>query len=173
MEKKDKELKILDVIGKGGCGFVVRVKYKGQNLAGKLIRKINDKNKSILYVQSITGQLIGDETEEIKEFRGTNIVNITKIFENIKIKDINNTIQTCHFIIMEYAELKDLRYLIDDLYKKNKLKLIIKSSFGGEVSDNLIRFLSYEIIKGLESLDRKEYYHFDIKPDNLLKSRNA
>ena len=69
---------------------------------------------------------------------------------------------------MEYAELKDLRYLIVDLYKKNKLKLIVKSPFGGEVSDNLIRFLSYEIIKGLESLDRKEYYHFDIKPDNLL-----
>ena len=69
---------------------------------------------------------------------------------------------------MEKAFLKDLKYIIKETYKNGILKLIIKSPFEGIISDNLIKYYCYEIIKGFESLDRKDYSHFDIKPDNIL-----
>ena len=39
MKEEQPDLEIFKVIGKGGFGFVVQVKYKGQSLAGKLKKK--------------------------------------------------------------------------------------------------------------------------------------
>ena len=149
--KHKQGLKLGNILGYGGFGFVVEVIYKGKYLAGKVIKK--EKN---------------DETDLITEFKGPNIISTTKIF-NIDFKNDNDDsqIEKYHFILMEYA-LTDLFNLNKDLYENNKLKLIITPPFEGEVSDNLIRFFAYEIIKGLESLDRQNYFHFDIKPDNFL-----
>ena len=139
---ENNDLKIIKEIGHGGYGYVFLVEYKGHIRAAKLFRsKYN-------------------ETKYSLEFKGQNIININQI-----IKSENSDYK---LVIMEYAELNDLAHLIFDLYANNKLKLIVSPPFGGEVSDNLVRYFSYEIIKGLESLDRKDYCHFDIKPENIL-----
>lgn len=151
-QKPEDVLKIKKKLGNGAFGFVVEVSYHSRNLAGKLIKKE-----------------INDETDLIREFKGRNIIKTTLIINNINFEnDDEEKTENYNFILMELAPLKDLYYLIQELYEKNKLKLIVKPPFEGEVSDNLIRFFAHEIVKGLESLDRQNYSHFDIKPDNLL-----
>ena len=148
-EKKNKNLIIGDIIGVGGYGLVVDIKKPYNSLVGKLIKKE-----------------INDETNLILEFKGPNIVKINKIYsENIKLDNIE---EKYHFILMEKAYLKDLKNFNRETYKNGILKLIIKSPFEGVISDNLIKYYCYEIIKGFESLERSDYSHFDIKPDNIL-----
>ena len=69
---------------------------------------------------------------------------------------------------MEKANLRDAKQFQSNFF--NDIKLIIKPPFEGIVGDNFIRFFTKQIIQGLESLNRSEYCHFDIKPDNILKS---
>jgi serine/threonine protein kinase len=45
---------------------------------------------------------------------------------------------------------------------------LINSPFKEICGDNIIRFLSKQIIEGLEKFDRSEYLHLDIKPGNIL-----
>ena len=147
-EKEIKGLRILKEIGKGGFGSVFEAFYKNYpKMAAKIFKK-----------EEI------DEATLALEFKGQNTININKIFVGNK----NKINEKYKLVLMEYADLKDLRHWIIDLYENNKLKLIIKPPFEGEVSDNLIRYFSYEIIQGLESLERKDYCHFDIKPENIL-----
>ena len=68
---------------------------------------------------------------------------------------------------MEKAVLKDIGTLVKFLYEKNLLKLINKP-FIHLIGDNFIRFFTKQIIAGLETLERSELIHFDIKPENLL-----
>ena len=143
---ENEDLKIIKKIGQGGFGDVFEVEVKGQKRAAKLFLK---------------GYI--NETKNVLEFKGQNIININQI-----ITGKNSINYEYKLVIMEFAELNDLSYWILDLYANNKLKLIVSPPFGGEVSDNLVRYFSYGIIKGLESLDRKDYCHFDIKPENIL-----
>ena len=147
-EKQIYGLKLGKKLVLGGYGLVVEASYKNsQKMAAKLFKKLEN-----------------DETKLALEFKSQNIININKIFYGEK-DEINSDYK---LVLMEYADLKDLKTWIKDLYENNKLKLIVSSPFEEEVSDNVIRYFSYEIIKGLESLDRKDYCHFDIKPDNIL-----
>ena len=36
------------------------------------------------------------------------------------------------------------------------------------MGDNILRFFVRQIVDGLETLERSELVHFDIKPENLL-----
>ena len=133
------------IIGVGGFGSVTEVKTKnGKVFAGKLIKKEKT-----------------DEIKFISEFKNKNIVQTNKIY-NQDFKGKNYSL-----ILMEKAILKDLTTLNKGLFK-GLLKIIIDTPFEGVVGDNLIRFYTRQIIGGLESLDRNDYCHFDIKSDNLL-----
>jgi len=63
---------------------------------------------------------------------------------------------------MEKAKLKDL----SNFSKSFQFYLInpLKEDFG----DNILRFFSKQIIEGLEKLERSDYIHLDIKPENIL-----
>lgn len=100
----------------------------------------------------------------ILNFKGTGIVKF------IKIHTVERGNNIYRFIVKEKA-LRALNHFIKDLYYNNMFKLIFKSPFE-IVGDNLIRFYSGQIIKGLEILDRSNFSHFDLKTENILTFMN-
>mgnify|MGYP002626305901 CR=1 FL=1 len=144
--KDHPEIKFEKTIGEGGFGLVNEVKYKNKSYAAKLVKREKKYNESDL----------------VYEFKSLNIVKIVKIYDK-KYEDIN---ESYNLIIMEKANLRDAKQFQSTFF--NNIKLIIKPPFEGIVGDNFIRFFAKQIIQGLESLNRSEYSHFDIKPDNIL-----
>lgn len=137
-------------LGKGSFGVVKDVKIKNKSYAGKLVMK--------------------DVTEEIRltqELRGPNIIRIQKI---CKPKVKNNA--TYHLVIMEKAILRDLGKLNNYYHEHNLLKLKLDYPFDEQMEDTLLRYYARQIIDGLEILNRNNFVHFDIKPDNILITVN-
>ena len=149
-------------IGKGSFGVVKDIfhKNKNKNYVVKIILKKNDK----------------DITGENKLTCDINDPHITKIKKIIDFEYIQSNEKYYYdIIIMEKANLKDLShffespkfYLINFLKKKELTKKEF-SPFEEVYGDNILRFLSKQIIEGLEKLDRSDYIHLDIKPGNIL-----
>ena len=137
-------------LGKGSFGVVKDVRYKNKIFAGKLVMKDTS-----------------EEDRLTSELRGPNIIRIHKI---CKPKVKHGT--TFHLIIMEKAILRDLGKLNNYFHDHNLLKLKYEYPFDEKLEDTLLRYYSRQIIDGLEILDRNDYVHFDIKPDNILITAN-
>ena len=137
-------------IGQGAFGVVKDIFHKNnnKNYVVKIIKKNDDKD--------ITG-----EEKLTCEINDPHITKIKKIIPNFKYKK-NNLNYYYDIIIMEKAKLKDL----SNFSKNFKFYLIypLKDDFG----DNILRFFSKQIIEGLEKLERSDYIHLDIKPENIL-----
>ena len=131
---------------KGGFGVVYEMKFDGKDYAGKLIKKIKKEK---------------NESEIILEFRGPKIVKVNKVFERIDGSDIYN------LILMEKAPLKSLDDFLNKISNNNYFNFIFESPFE-IIGDNLIRFFILQLVQGLEILDRNNFCHFDIKPENIL-----
>ena len=138
------------ILGKGSFGEVREIVYKNKTMAGKIVMQEN-KEKSGEYLAY--------------DLKGKNIIKINKIVG----KEIDN--QYYYLIIMEKAVLRDLGKLIDFHHNHNLLK-VIYFPFDEPTSDNLLRFYARQIINALELLDRNNFVHFDLKPENLLISMN-
>ena len=137
-------------LGHGSFGVVKDVRYKNKIFAGKLVMK--------------------DTSEEDKltsELRGPNIIRIHKICKP-KVKNGN----IYHLVIMEKAILRDLGKLNNYFHDHNLLKLKYEDPFDEKLEDTLLRYYARQIIDGLEILDRNDFVHFDIKPDNILITAN-
>ena len=136
--------KIGKVIGNGSFSQVREILMNNNKIySGKLIEKKKDQN-----------------SEEVT-LKGKNIVKINKIIsEKIKGKNYD-------FILMEKAIFRDLGYLNEWLFNKNLLNQIY-NPFDEIIGDNLLRFYANQIIKALKLLDKYNYIHNDIKPQNLL-----
>ena len=130
-------------LGRGAFGEVREVKIGNKVYAAKLVEKEKSDNL------------------EPEKLRGTNIIKIVKISE----RSINE--KYYDLIIMEKAVLKDIGTLATFLYDKNLLKTI-NNPFVELIGDNFLRFFVKQIVAGLETLERSELIHFDIKPENLL-----
>ena len=139
-------------MGSRAFGEVRDIKYKNKIMAGKVVER--NKNER------------SDEEELSIELRGQNIIRINKIYE------YEEKGKHYSLIIMDKAVLRDLGKLNEFYHHHNLLKLIFDDPFDEETGDNLLRFYTKQIIKGLEILDRNDYCHFDIKPENLLISIN-
>ena len=63
---------------------------------------------------------------------------------------------------MEKANLNDLSNFIETKF------YLINTPFKDYYGDNILRFLSKQIIEGLEKIERSNYIHLDIKPKNIL-----
>ena len=140
-------------LGKGAYGEVREVKLSNSSkvMAAKLILKDKKENsKEIIVAQ---------------ELRGNNIIKINKtISKEFKGEEYD-------LIIMEKALLRDLGKLTEFYFHHNLLKLIY-DPFDEIIGNNFLRFYARQIIDGLELLDRKNFVHFDIKPENLLITIN-
>ena len=66
-------------------------------------------------------------------------------------------------ILMEKAILRDLGKLNNSYFCYNLLKLIYEP-FDKHLGDNLLRFYSKQIVDELETFNRYNYVHFDLKP---------
>ena len=137
-------------LGNGSFGIVKEVIYKNKQFAGKLTIK-----------DSIA------ERELSEDLKGSNIIKFYKVCN-----PISKYGNTYHLIIMEKAILKDLGKLNQYFHEHNLLKLIFRNCFNNEVSDSLLRYYSRQILEGLETLDKKNLVHFDIKPENILVTIN-
>ena len=138
------------ILGKGSFGEVREIIYKNKTMAGKIVRQEN-KEKS--------GEHLA------YDLKGKNIVKINKI----ALKEIDN--QFYYLIIMEKAVLRDLGKLTDFYHNHNLLKLIF-IPFDETISNTLLRFYAGQIINALEVLNRNNFVHFDLKPENLLITIN-
>lgn len=137
-------------LGKGAFGVVKDVKYKNKLFAGKLVMKDTS-----------------DEDRLTSELRGPNIIRIQKICKP-KVRNGN----TYHLVIMEKAILRDLGKLNNYFHDHNLLKLKIEKPFDEPLEDTLLRYYAKQIVDGLEILNRNDYVHFDVKPDNILITVN-
>ena len=131
------------ILGRGAFGEVREVQITNKIYAAKLV--VKEKSDNI----------------EPERLRGPNIIKIVKISER-QFED-----KYYDLIVMEKAVLKDIGTLISFLNEKNLLKLI-NNPFNNSYENNLLRFFATQIIFGLETLERSELVHFDIKPENLL-----
>ena len=100
-----------------------------------------------------------------EKLRGPNIIKIIEVIDK-KINDINYQL-----IIMEKAFLRDLSLMASHIHKFHFLK-IINEPFVDFIGDNFMRFFIKQVVHGLEILERNELVHFDLKPDNMLITRN-
>ena len=144
--------KIGKVLGRGAFGEVRDIKFKNKIMAGKIIEK--EKNEKT------------NEENLALDLRCQKIIRINKIC-SLRYKD-----KYYDLIIMEKALLRDLGKLNEFFHVHNLLKLIYANPFDDNSADFLLRFYSRQIIKGLETLDRNDYVHFDIKPENILITVN-
>ena len=138
------------VLGKGSFGEVREIIYKNKQMAGKIVR-MKDYEKFGEYFAT--------------DLKGQNIIKINKIIT----KEYKG--ENYYLIIMEKAILRDLAKLNDYFHNHNLLKLIYQP-FLEPSGDFLMRFYSRQIINALEILNRGDFVHFDLKPENLLISVN-
>ena len=136
-------------IGKGSFGVVKDIFHKNKNYVVKIIKKRDEKDT--------TG-----ENKLTCDINDPHITKIKKIIVNFKYKK-NNKDYYYDIIIMEKANLKDL----SNFFKSSKF-FLINTPFKEVYGDNILRFLSKQIIEGLEKLERSDYIHLDIKPGNIL-----
>ena len=134
------------VLGKGSFGEVREIIYKNKQMAGKIVR-MKDYEKFGEYFAT--------------DLKGQNIIKINKIIT----KEYKG--ENYYLIIMEKAILRDLAKLNDYFHNHNLLKLIYHP-FLEPSGDFLMRFYSRQIINALEILNRGDFVHFDLKPENLL-----
>ena len=149
------------VLGKGGFGVVREIYMNGKIYAAKLVKKDAKKDTE-------KGSI--NETEEknniILFLHNPNIVRIHRIYQETYVNPVTKEKEIYNLIIMEKANLKDLKSFIRYLYNHNSD--IINNAFSEIIGDNFLRFFVRQIINGLEILERNELIHFDIKPENIL-----
>lgn len=149
--RKDGNFENFDkILGKGSFGEVRDITYKNKSMAGKVVKITKYENLGEQYAADLKGQ---------------NIIKISKIIS----KEIKG--ENYNLIIMEKAILRDLGKLNDYFHNHNLLKLIYQP-FLEPAGDFLMRFYAKQIINALEILNRGDFVHFDLKPENLLISVN-
>eukprot|EP00286_Rhodomonas_abbreviata_P008327 CAMPEP_0181320504 /NCGR_PEP_ID=MMETSP1101-20121128/18160_1 /TAXON_ID=46948 /ORGANISM="Rhodomonas abbreviata, Strain Caron Lab Isolate" /LENGTH=362 /DNA_ID=CAMNT_0023428215 /DNA_START=174 /DNA_END=1262 /DNA_ORIENTATION=+ len=139
---------IVKQLGEGAYGVVVAAKEKSSGLkcaVKKIKDAVEDKEQ---------GKLLLRELKLLRHFRGhENVVCIKDIMESPK----------------GQSKFKDI-YIITDLMDTD-LHRIIRSS--QPLSDDHVRYFTYQILRGLKYLHSANVMHRDLKPNNLLVNANC
>lgn len=95
------------------------------------------------------------EIKVLKDFRNGNIVNLRQVFrEKGKL-----------YLIFDYIE----RTLLEELQQAQA----ISSNVNGGLSNEKIQAIVYQMLKALDFLHKNKILHRDVKPENLLLSKNG
>lgn len=144
----DGQYEIIKQLGEGAYGVVVAAKDKSNGLK-VAIKKIKDAVED-----KEQGKLLLRELRLLRHFRGhENIVCIKDIIETPK----------------GQSKFKDI-FIITDLMDTD-LHRIIRSSQG--LSDDHVRYFTYQILRGLKYIHSADVMHRDLKPNNLLVNANC
>ena len=140
-------------IGCGSFGKVVKFKDKNmpegkQGIAIKLFRKTN--------LDIIHAKYILREIFILRTLKHKNIVNL----RHVLLFKINETVNI--FLIFDFW-MGDLNAVIEDRKKDNKLK----------ITDLHIKYIMYQLLKGISFLHENKCMHRDIKPNNILINSNT
>ena len=130
----------IEIIGVGGYGNVWKVKYK--------------KTKQILALKELSKKILLDSNLISSTFKERDI--LSSLYSPY-ITNLYCTFQDKYnlYIVLDYLPGKDLR---EKMRKKKKC----------DFTENQIKFLSSNIILGLEYIHSEGIIHRDIKPENLV-----
>ena len=179
---------IFDILKK--CYLFIKVlkEKMSNNKLDKIFDEFLESNKNINQFSKLLAESPDGEIREVKynnnkqyvaklirlnekkyfypeKLRGPNIIKIIEVID----KEINGI--NYQLIIMEKAYLRDLSLMSSHIHKFHFLKIINKP-FVDFIGDNFMRFFIKQVVHGLEILERNELVHFDLKPDNMLITRN-
>ena len=135
----------------------------GSQFSGRVYEvKKMDKDKK--YAAKLIEKFINlNEIQLISKTRGLNITKLHSIYER---RYENRNIELC-LLIMEKADLKDLKTFVNYLRKHNILNYIFQNPFE-IMGDIFTRYIVKQLLKGFETLYLANYTHFDFKPENTL-----
>lgn len=136
----NEKFEYLKKIGEGTYGAVY--------LASPLEDSLKPENEKRKYaIKRIKSQSEGVDFTYLKEIRILKEIHSSNV---IKIHDTFYDTQNA-YIVYEYMDT-DLRFLIDNV----------------KLSENMIKQITYQILKGLNSIHNKNLLHRDMKPENIL-----
>ena len=140
-----------DLLGKGNYGHVYKVKYKdGKYYALKIIEENpNDSNqyKNIMRELQIMSQI--------------NHPNIEKFYGGF-IDKFPLEKKNCYFFCLEFIDGENLNDMILEYKEKNE-----------QINQELIVLILKGILEGLDYLHKKNIYHRDVTPDNIMIEKNT
>ena len=141
---------ILSILGKGGFGYVFKVRYKLNNniYAMKVISKYDNFNH-----ETDPKYFNKREIEMLSKLNHPNIIKYYSNFEDDKFI----------YFILEYMEYGSL---------KNFIANSIRKEYNAKIPNGIIWSLFLQCMSGLKYIHSKNIIHRDIKPDNLLLSGN-
>ena len=137
---KYKKIKELGIDQKNGIKtYLVLSKKDDKNYALKEISIKNEKNEII--------NIIEKEAEILSKFNHPNIV---KYYGSSKTNEF-------FYILMEYCDRNDLKYIINEYKKKNQL-----------IKENELYNIILQICFGIKEIHNKNIIHRDLKPENIF-----
>lgn len=150
-------VKILNIIGKGGMGEIYNAQFGKYLIAIKIIYKKPN--------QDVNNYLSACRAESY--FTSLSLhENIIKTIGSNKVEIGNDML---YYIAMEKAVNRDLNVLIQSHTNERFYDSFIPFKM---LNDNFCRFFFLQFCKGYLCLYQSKAVHFDIKPENLLLSKD-
>ena len=157
-----KDLKPIEVLGKGGYGSVLMVEFPNKHRAAlKIFNNTFDTNKD--------NEKLNKIKKEITIAKNVKSEYFIKTFYSLQPK-VNN--KQYFGIIMEIAWYKTLNTFIkkfndrEFIYEGNQEKFFWLSN----ISETIMKFFTRQIIFAFEFMKRNKMIHLDFKPENILIS---
>ena len=134
---------------------------------GSIIQKGKNKEKREIKIKENEDKVYIGTLIKKKSNKKDNIKKILEKYVKIYKEIVEENVY--YLILTEELKLKNLKSYIKDLFNQNPNNLI-NMPFNENIGNNFLIFLIKQIINQLETLDRRELIHFNIKPENILIS---
>ncbi|MEM4059887.1 MAG: serine/threonine-protein kinase, partial [Pyrobaculum sp.] len=149
--------KVIRLLGVGGFSYVLLVKFKKSMYAVKILRFADDQGAPLAGDENIL-YLFGQEMNRYLELKSDHVVRAYEVYlPAVGYKDIGQYMRNPPYILLEYMDGGTLR---DLLRAKKRLP-------AGYVAE-----LFRQLAQGLYDIHRRNIIHLDIKPENILFTKD-